>query len=95
MEALFGREKSLQSANETSGAGRSAQAVSIFHRSLFSFFFFMLDCGQNKNQNALFHDLPSLNIVRVDVVCSLGISVVGFDDFCEVIWSTQGPVWLL
>lgn len=39
MEALFGREKSLQSANETSGAGRSAQAVSIFHRSLFFLFF--------------------------------------------------------
>lgn len=37
MEALFGREKSLESANEASGGERSAQAVSIFHRSLFLF----------------------------------------------------------
>ncbi|OJI98491.1 hypothetical protein ASPVEDRAFT_37956 [Aspergillus versicolor CBS 583.65] len=33
----------------------------------------MLDCGQNKTQNVLFHDLSSLNIDRVIVVCSIYI----------------------
>lgn len=49
----------------------------------------MLDCGQNKTQNALFHDLSSLNIDRVIVVCSIYILALAV-----FVSESQGPLSL-